>query len=92
MTSLLDILSDAPPRSSKKFENPRTINRKLVNVRKESLSPWDVLDLVARRRAGESVAQLAVAYDLTRQAVHMICVGDRWSRVTGITPKSAKSA
>lgn len=85
MTSLIDILGETSSHNpAEKFERPRPGRRQL--------RPDDVLDIVARRRAGENAYTVALDYGVTTEAVRLILRGDRWGATTGIRPKSEKAS
>lgn len=53
------------------------------------LAPDDVLDILARRRGGETGRSLAAAYGVTPSTVSGIVHGRIWSHVTGIGRRQA---
>lgn len=51
-----------------------------------------VLEIVARIRAGEKLAKIALRYGVHRTAIGFIKRGLTWSHVTGIEPREARKA
>jgi hypothetical protein len=56
------------------------------------VSAEQVLEIVARVRAGEKQAAVGADYGMPQVSVSKIMNGDRWSKVTGIIPKSKRKA